>query len=204
VVHRKDPQTVIAEAIRLGQLFHTDASTVAAGVVAAAAVAASCFAQVGRDFITGTAEAVLPYVDTIGTGLEDPQRLGRLEEDFDRVLSGLGTLSGFEALERVGGDGGDPLDLMLAGVMLAAQGEVRYHLPVEQAARIGGSPLGATVGAFMGARLGIRAWPWAFVNDTWFAEIGRRLVRGPDEVRDLPIPYAVEHHLISGATSGFH
>jgi hypothetical protein len=67
-----------------------------------------------------------------------------------------------------------------------------------------GAPVGAVVGAVVGARVGIRAWPWAIANDTWFAEIGRRLVRGPDEVRDLPIPYAVEHHLMSGGRPGFH
>jgi hypothetical protein len=79
-----------------------------------------------------------------------------------------------------------------------------YHSPVEQAARIGGSVLGAAVGAIVGARIGIRAWPWAFANDTWFAEIGRRLVGGPDETRDLPIPYAVEQHLMTGSHPGFH
>ncbi|MFQ5522089.1 MAG: ADP-ribosylglycohydrolase family protein [Acidimicrobiia bacterium] len=204
VALRRQPEAVIAESVRLGRLFHSDASTVAAGVVAAAAAAASCFAQIGRDFITGTAEAVVPHIETIAAGLEEPQRLERLAADFDRALAGIGVSSGPEALARLEGDEDDPLTLVLAGLMLAAQRDVRFHLPVEQAARIGGSPLGATVGGWIGARIGIRAWPWAFVNDTWFAEIGRRLVRGPDEVADLPIPYAVEHHLISGETPGFH
>ena len=37
-----------------------------------------------------------------------------------------------------------------------------------------------------------------------YAEIGRRLVRGPSEVADLPIPYAVEQHLISGERQGLY
>jgi hypothetical protein len=74
----------------------------------------------------------------------------------------------------------------------------RSHDPVAEAARLAGSNGGAAAGAILGARVGIRAWPWAFANDTWFAEIGRRLARGPNEVRDLPIPYAVEQHLNSG------
>jgi hypothetical protein len=92
----------------------------------------------------------------------------------------------------------EPWDLLRVGLLLAAPLAERAHIPIEQAARVGGSTLGAVVGGVIGARVGIRAWPWAFANDTWFAEIGRRLVRGPKEVSDLPIPYAVEQHLISG------
>ena len=98
----------------------------------------------------------------------------------------------------------DWLGMALAALLLAAPMNEVYHSPVEQAARVGGSVLGAAVGAMVGARVGILAWPWAFANDTWFAEIGRRLVRGPDEIRDLPIPYAVEQHLMSGARPGYH
>ncbi len=89
-------------------------------------------------------------------------------------------------------------------LLLAAPVNERYHTAVEQAARVSGSPAAAIVGAMIGSRVGIRAWPWAFANDTWFAEIGRRVVRGPDEIGDLPIPYAVEQHLMSGSTRGFH
>jgi hypothetical protein len=124
-------------------------------------------------------------------------------------LSGLTTLVGVDdgeaALAAVSvGDVARPFDQVKAGLLLAAPIAERDHLPVEQAARIGGSALGAVVGAIVGARSGIRAWPWAFANDTWFAEMGRRLVRGPAEVQDLPIPYAVEHHLMSGERPGFH
>jgi hypothetical protein len=94
--------------------------------------------------------------------------------------------------------------MVLAGLLLAAPVAHRHHVPISEAARLGGSRLGAMVGAVVGARVGIRAWPWAFANDTWFAEIGRRLVRGPKEIRDLPIPYAVEQHLMSGGRPGFH
>jgi hypothetical protein len=56
----------------------------------------------------------------------------------------------------------------------------------------GGSETGAVTGAIVGARSGLRLWPWRVANETWFAEIGRRLVTRYREVRDLPIPYAVE------------
>ena len=111
---------------------------------------------------------------------------------------------GDEALAVIA-DGRDPSpwDLVGAGLLLSAPVVDRSHLPVEQAARIGGSPLAAMVGGIVGARVGIRAWPWAFANDTWFAEIGRswcEAQRSPGPAH----PYAVEHHLISGERQGLY
>ena len=197
VGYRRDPATLIAECVRIGEMFHTDEETLAAGVVSGAAVAASCYAQSGLDLIAGVSEAIrdagIPGMQVL------PDRIRGL-------MSHVGVTAGSEALEIVaGGDNHHhPLDLVLAGLLIAAPVAERQHGPIEQAARIGGSPLGAVVGAIMGARVGIRAWPWVFANDTWFAEVGRRLVRGPDEVRDLPIPYAVEQHLMVGRGPAFH
>jgi uncharacterized protein YcfJ len=188
----------------LGRLFHRDAATVAAGVISAAAVAASCFAQSGLDLITGVAETIGLGLGDIGAGLDRPERIAGLPGEIASLLPAVGTSSGEEALQRAGGDAEDPIQMVLAGLLLAAPVAPRHHVPISSAAQIGGSRLGAVVGAIVGARVGIRAWPWAFANDTWFAEIGRRLVRGPDEVRDLPIPYAVEQHLMSGGRPGFH
>ena len=204
IAFRRDPGTVIDEAIELGRLFHRDAGSVAAGVICAAAVAASCFGQTGRDLITGVAEAVVPAIPKIGTGLSGADQLEVLESELHDLTGSVGTVSGPQAVDLMRKQTDDPVHLALAGLVLAAPLSDRYHTPIEQAARIGGSVLGAGVGAIVGARVGIRAWPWAFANDTWFAEIGRRLVRGPDEIRDLPIPYAVEQHLISGVRPGFH
>jgi len=204
VAFRRDPQAVTKEAIDLGRLFDRDAGSVAAGVIAATAVAASCFGQSGRDLIVGVTETVVPVITTLGNGLYGEQRLDTLETELGRLTEAVGVVNGREAIEFVGGDTGDPIQVMLAGLLLAAPATDRHHTPIEQAAKVGGSTLGAAVGGIMGARVGIRAWPWAFANDTWFAEIGRRVTRGPDEVRDLPIPYAVEQHLISGSHTGFH
>ncbi len=204
VAYRRDPERLVADTIALGRTFHTDAGTVAAGVISASAVAASCFAQSGLDLIAGVGETVAGAIEEIAATCEHPQRLESIPAEMKAVVNAVGVTSGVEAMATVGGDVADPVQLTLAGLLLAAPVASRHHLPIEQAARIGGSPLGAVVGAIVGARVGIRAWPWAFANDTWFAEIGRRLVRGPDEVRDLPIPYAVEQHLMSGGRPGFH
>lgn len=198
VSHRRSPETLIEECVALGRLFHADDGTVLAGVMAGAAVAASCFAQSGMDLIAGVAETTsqaLTYMDALPAMEHVP--------DLVRSMMGhVGITDGREALEATGGD--DPMRKVLAGILLAAPVAPRHHVSIEQAARIGGSSLGAVVGGIVGARVGIRAWPWAFANDTWFAEIGRRVVRGPAEVADLPIPYAVEQHLMSGGRPGFH
>ena len=204
VAYRRDPEGLVDQTIELGRLFHTDAATVAAGVAAAAAVAASCFAQSGLDLIAGVGEVLSVSLESIGEGLQGAEHLDGVPARIRRLLPEVGLTSGDQALAAVGGDRGNPLQMVLAGLLLAAPVASRHHVPISEAARLGGSRLGAIVGAIVGARVGIRAWPRAFANDTWFAEIGRRLVRGPDEVADLPIPYAVEQHLISGGRPGFH
>jgi hypothetical protein len=130
---------------------------------------------------------------------------GPLLQGLAALVDHVGVTDGAEALQ-VSGGGHEPApwDLVLTGLLLAAPQTEPFHQPVEQAARLGGSPLAAMVGGIVGARVGIKAWPWAFANDTWFAEVGRRLVRGPREIRDLPIPYAVEHHLMSGERQGLY
>ena len=199
VAHRRDPALLGEDAVALGKLFHDDASSVLAGVVAAAAAAASCFGQSGRDLIVGVAEAC----ELVAASMPGETDTGRLLDDLTALAGKVGVTEGTEAVRAVAGDQDPgPWELVLAGLLLSAPPADPFHLPIQQAARLGGSPLGAMVGGIVGARVGIKAWPWAFANDTWFAEVGRRLVRGPREVRDLPIPYAVEHHLISGERQG--
>ena len=203
VAYRREPERLVTKAIELGRLFHSDAATVASGVLSAAAVAASCFAQSGLDLIAGVRESLEDGLDALG-GLDGVDRLQTIPRQIDALLPAVGLTNGDEALETVGADTDDPIAMSLAGLLLAAPVAPRHHVAISEAVSIGGSSLGAVVGAIVGARVGIRAWPWAFANDTWFAEIGRRLVRGPNEVRDLPIPYAVEQHLMSGGRPGFH
>lgn len=201
VTFRRDPEALHRGVIDLNLQFHDDAGTILAAVTIAAAVAASCFGQSGRDMLLGIAEAVAPALGALEAagplaGMEEiegfDQRIRELVVGYGRKTAGEAV--GFVASE----DSLGPLEAALACLLLVAPSAERPHEPVAEAVKIGGSNLAAAAGAIMGARVGIRAWPWAFANDTWFAEIGRRLVRGPQEIVDLPIPYAVEQHLISG------
>ncbi len=199
---RKDPEALVREVVGLNRTLHSDAGSILAGVAIASAVAASCFGQVGRDFLLGVAESIEPAVDQLGEESVGLVGVDRIEGYADRVrnlVDHYGVVDADEAVTALApGIAPGPLDLSLVGLLLVAPAADKPHEPVAEAVKVGGSNLGAGVGAIMGARVGIRAWPWAFANDTWFAEMGRRLVRGPKEIRDLPIPYAVEQHLISG------
>lgn len=198
VAFRRDPGRLVDQCLLLGRLFHREPMSLLAGVMAAGGVAAACFGQSGRDFIAGMAELLESTV-----GRVEVDEAGSLVRGMWALLDEAGVDDGDRALELAGAGGGSrPWRLLVAGLLLAAPPAERPHIPIAEAARIGGSPLGAMVGGMVGARVGIRAWPWAFANDTWFAEIGRRLVRGPNQVEDLPIPYAVEQHLITGEREG--
>jgi ADP-ribosylglycohydrolase len=204
VTFRRDPDELCREAIELGRVFGDDPQSIVAGVIASASVAASCFGQSGRDLVAGVAETV-----SVAAGLAAAGGSGRTWPDVGPELEALvpmvGAVEGDEAVQMVAGSAHPTSwDLVKIGLLLAAAPAGRPHLPIENAARIGGSHLGGMVGGIVGARVGIRAWPWAFANDTWFAEMGRRLVRGPNQIDDLPIPYAVEHHLNQGERQGLY
>lgn len=207
VAFREEPERLIEQVIESESVFHNHAPSILGGVVVASAVAASCFAQAGRDLIAGVSETA----EMASRALSQRSALTGIEEleaavaDVAALVDLVGVTTGSDAMSALGVEGvGRPWDQIRAGLLVSAPVGDRDHVPLEQAARIGGSPLGAAVGGIVGARVGIRAWPWAFANDTWFAEVGRRLARGSQEVADLPIPYAVEQHLISGERRGFH
>ena len=82
------------------------------------------------------------------------------------------------------------------GILLGASKLNESVRLIEAGAMAGGSEVGAIVGAIVGARSGLVRWPWRVPNDTWFAEIGRRLVSRHAEIVDLPIPQAVEEGMM--------
>ena len=103
VARRRDPARLREDAIVLGGLFHDDQMSILAGVVAASAVAASCFGQSGRDLIGGVLEACEPAAAALGPVPANDSPLAGIARLTDHV----GVADGEEALLIAAG-GGDP------------------------------------------------------------------------------------------------
>lgn len=193
--YRRRPDELVGSAISLARVTHLDGPTVVAAVAAAGAVAGSSFAQAGLDLVYGAAETAERALALLTS---ERYRFGAVDEAAEvvarlRRLAPAVVATPKEIVGAISGENGPVgVDGALLGILLGA---AHFHDPVrliEAAAMSGGSETGAVTGAIVGARSGLRLWPWRVANETWFAEIGRRLVTGYREVRDLPIPYAVE------------
>ncbi len=192
---RRRPSDLVTASVEMARLTHIDASTVAMTVASAAAVAGSSLAMYGADLLYGVAETVEQALDLM---IVDHVRFSGLAE-ARRVpdwLRGFGSLVNdppAEVVRSLSDDNGPSgLHPAALGVVLASSLQAKPVRLIEVAAMSGGSTLGAITGAIVGSRVGLGRWPWRVPNETWFAEIGRRLSAANPEVRDLPIPYAVE------------
>jgi hypothetical protein len=117
-----------------------------------------------------------------------------LRDAADRVMN-----PDIDLLKKVVEDGPPAAsEKPLVAIVLASSPSIEPYRLIEAAASIGGSEMASMVGAMVGARVGLRLWPWVVPNNTWFAEIGRRLVNGNRETRDIPVPYQVEERLTFG------
>jgi len=200
---RRRPGELVVGALEVSRLTHLDATTAVAAAAMAGATAASCFAQSGRDLLSAAAEI-------------SSQALSRIEEEatftnvnearrFPRSFLEARSLVRCPPEEVVAEiEWREGPDEVLMAVALACGSEETAEGAIQTAAQTGGSRLAAMVGALVGAREGIRTWPWVVPNSTWFAEIGRRLVNGHRETRDLPVPYFVEESLTHGIDRDDH
>jgi ADP-ribosylglycohydrolase len=192
---RNDPDGLVTAVLRAARMTNLNAASVVAAAAAAGAVAASTFHQVGKDLFLGVAEtAERALADLEGeefrfsdmeAAIELPRRIRDLcplvDADLRSVVVSLSDDNG-----PLGIDG------VLLAIAIAGNKNHDAVRLIDTAAQTGGSDVGSITGAIVGARQATSMWPWRVPNDTWFAEIGRRLVTGETETRDLPIPYAVE------------
>jgi ADP-ribosylglycohydrolase len=201
---RRDPGRLVTAAISVARVTHIDASSVVGAAAVAGAVAASSFAQVGRDLLQGSAELIERTLGEIGkedylfSRIDDARGLpSRLRE-----AAGWVTSPAIDLLKKVVEEGPPSAsEKPLVAIVLASSPSIEPYRLIEVAASIGGSEMASMVGAMVGARVGLRLWPWVVPNNTWFAEVGRRLVSGNRETRDIPVPYQVEERLTFGYDS---
>lgn len=194
---RRDPDLLVHAAVQTARITHLDAASAVTAAAVAGAVAGSCFVQAGADLVLGAAETADRAVRLVA---EEPYRFGDTGSAAavpDR-LRRLARTAASEPEEIVAA--ADPsaggVAVALAGIVLGANKWAEPIRLIEVAAQHGGSEAGSITGGIVGARSGLVRWPWRVHNDTWFAEIGRRLVNRHAEIRDLPIPYAVEERML--------
>ena len=203
---RRQPEALVEAAVAAARITHLDASTAVAAAAVAGAVAAGCFAQAGRDLLVAAAEtaqqaAAAVVADAYRFG--DPERAAQVPTAI-RSLTSLVAADPAEVMQAASTLPVPPgVREALAAICLAAPMDREPFRLIEAGARLAGSHGGVIVGAVVGARVGVRRWPWLVPNDTWFAELGRRLVSRHTEVRDLPVPFAVEERLTHGGGAGY-
>lgn len=192
--YRRRPEDLIEAALQSARVTHLDGPTAVMAAAAAGAVAAACFAQNGRDMLMAVTDVAVRAARLVE---EEPLRYAHLDQiapTLSRIRE-ASQLVGVPAVELVSALGSDPVGLALAGLVLGTVIGRDPQMILSEAAAVGGSPLGALVGGIVGARVGIRRWPWEVPNDTWFVALGQRLVEGRADLVDLPVPYAVEQRV---------
>lgn len=191
---RRRPDDLIEAALQSARVTHLDGPTAVMAAATAGAVAAACFAQNGRDMLMAVMDVAVRAAAMVEA---EPLRYAHLDQvgpTLGRIRASV-NLAGLGTAELVAATGSDPVGVTIAGLVLGTVISREPEQVLADAARMGGSPLGALVGGIVGARVGIRRWPWQIPNDTWFVALGQRLVEGRADLVDLPVPYAVEQRV---------
>lgn len=195
---RRHPDDLVEAVLDSARVTHLDAPSAVLATALAGAVAGGCFAQNGRDLlmaVTEVAGRAIKVIETDDLRYAHIDGAGEVMERLRRALDLVGATG--EQLAEVAVD---PVGMVTVGLALSTPVAADPHAPIEAAAAIGGSRLGAVVGSILGARMGIRSWQWDFPNDTWFMAMGERLVEGRTDLMDLPVPYAVEQRVTYSAS----
>lgn len=198
VWYRRHPEALVEGVLESSRVTHLDAPAAVVATAVAGAVAGSCFVQNGRDLLLAVWEIAMQakkVIEADGLLYAHADRLEDVVSRF-RMMSGL---LGASLPEIAGALGDDPVGKVATVLVSVAPATLRPEAAIQEAADLGGSPLAAIAGAILGARLGIRRWPWTFPNDSWFVAIGERLVEQRVDLIDLPIPYAVEQRVTHAA-----
>jgi hypothetical protein len=192
---RDDADALVHAAVRLASMSTTDAASIATAVAVAGAVAAGSIAMSGWDFVLSCSETAERSVDLLGARMANIAGASRVVAGLRRMSRFVGRppVAAGQVLDDVVPELHGPLVAICAGAGVAESAP----MIIEAVARSYGPGGSAVTGAILGARLGLRRWPWRVPNETWFAEVGRRLVRREREYLDLPIPRIVEERVMN-------
>src|SRR5690606_18403487 len=135
-----------------------DAPSAVVATAVAGAVAGSCFVQNGRDLLLGVWEiAVRARKEIEADGLLYAQ-LDRLDDVVSRIRQTSGLLgASLPELSEALGD--DPVGQVATVLVSVAPTSTDPDRAVEEAAKLGRSPLGASAGGLLGPGPGVRRWP---------------------------------------------
>jgi hypothetical protein len=199
--HRNHPTELVADAVRAATATHTERHSAVTAAVLAGVIAGVSHGQYGRDLVAGAAE-VGRMARERAAG--DPT----LEGDPSDLLRTLDDLMGFVGkrpdviMEKVR-PGRDSLPAVMAAIAIAAPLAQDPFTVIAEVAPLRRRDIDVVVSAIVGARVGLIQWPSSIANDTWFAEIGRRLAAHEQMVGDLPDLFEVEERLSHGPPAGY-
>ena len=190
-----DVEGLVTSVTTIAAMMTSDAPSITTAGIAAGAVAAASHMMTGRDLVLGAAEVGAAVVER----LEQQDRLHEL-------AAARSIPAAMDDVKRAVGSTHLEIESLLAragvpdSVLPVLEGIVAASAPLDPIERIEvgvdlGSDAAVVVGAMVGGQTGLRRWPWRVANETWFAEIGRRMEAGTREIGDLPIPFAVEERM---------
>ncbi len=198
--HRNRPDRLVEDTVRAARATHRDRSSAVAAAVMAGTIAGITHGQYGRDLAAGALEVghmAARATELLDGMLGDPSPLLGLLERLQFVI-------GEEPASILRRCGAEPnsLESIIAAVAMGAPLRQEPFSLLTDVAPLRRRDLEVMCAAIVGGRVGLIRWPGSVANDTWFAEIGRRLAAGAMMVDDLPDLFEVEERLSHGPPGG--
>ena len=199
--HRDDPKELIADSIRAATATHTDRPSVVSAAILSGAIAGTSHGQYGRDLVAGALEVGMMAADRIAddaTLVGDPSDL---LHTLRSMISSVGAGSA-EIVEQIAPERDSPTAAMVGLVIVAPVLQDPFAV-IADVAPLRRRDIDVVISAVVGARVGLIQWPSSVANDTWFAEVGRRLATRQAVIGDLPDLFEVEERLSHGPPRGY-
>lgn len=201
VWHRNDVPALVADSVRAAAATHTDRPSILTAVAMAGAVAALSHGQHGRDLVAGSLEVAQMAASRIDSDPVFVGESGVVPAMLRRLIPLVGeppaTIVARLEVER------DSLASVLAGIAVGAPLVPDPFELISGTAGLRRRDVEIVVSALVGTQVGVVRWPSSIANDTWFAEVGRRLASGTQRVADLPDLFEVEDRLSHGPPAGY-